>query len=63
MAGEPDLSGVLTAQMMKSASNEFDIESIHTLSLTRMDLHDISAISKLKELSLQHHQVTHERRL
>ena len=45
-SGDTNNSGILTAEMLKSLSNEFDIESIHTISLTRRDLNDISVISR-----------------
>ena len=38
--------GVLTAQLLKSTSNEFDIESIHTLELTKLRLSNIAVIGK-----------------
>ena len=45
-SGDTDNAGVLTVETLKSLSNEFDIESIHTISLSRRDLNDISVISK-----------------
>ena len=46
-SGDTDNAGVLTVETLKSLSNEFDIESIHTISLSRQDLNDISVISEL----------------
>lgn len=45
------VEGRLTRQQLKSASNEFDVESIHTLNLIRRNLSDISAICKSKYAS------------
>lgn len=49
-----DLGGTnekLSRQLLKSLSNEFDPESIHTLNLSRQNLSDISVISKLNTTS------------
>ena len=42
----PIIDGVLTEQLLKSASNEFDVESIHTISLSKLGLVEISAIGE-----------------
>lgn len=42
----PIIDGVLTEQILKSASNEFDVESIHTISLSKLGLVEISAIGE-----------------
>lgn len=45
-SGEPFVSDKLTKQILKSLSNEFDIESIHTLSLNDQGFQDISVIGQ-----------------
>ena len=42
----PIIDGILTEQILKSASNEFDVESIHPISLSKLGLVEISAIGE-----------------
>ncbi|XP_067939228.1 leucine-rich repeat-containing protein 61-like isoform X2 [Watersipora subatra] len=61
MDGE-NADGVLTEQFLKSASNEFDVTSIHTISLAQQSITDISAIARcigLERLDLSHNAITY----
>ncbi|KAH9492791.1 hypothetical protein Btru_024726 [Bulinus truncatus] len=55
------LDGVITKQLLKLRSCEFDIESIHTLTLKDMNLSDLGCISEclnLENLDLSNNKLT-----
>ncbi|RUS77847.1 hypothetical protein EGW08_014399 [Elysia chlorotica] len=59
-ASEPDSDGIITRQLLKSQSGEFDVESIHTISLHSAGIHDLGSISEctsLERLDLSYNNV------
>ncbi|KAK3773004.1 hypothetical protein RRG08_036337 [Elysia crispata] len=59
-SNETDSGGIITRQLLKSHSGEFDVESIHTISLHSAGIHDLGCISEctcLERLNLSNNNV------
>ncbi|KAL8602311.1 hypothetical protein ACOMHN_022824 [Nucella lapillus] len=60
-ASQPSSDGKITKCMLKIASGEFDLESIHTLVLTKSDICDLGCLGEclgLERLNLSYNDVT-----
>ncbi|BFY97024.1 hypothetical protein BsWGS_00064 [Bradybaena similaris] len=58
--------GIITRQLLKFTSGEFDVESIHTISLTHSDISELGCIGEctgLETLDLSYNDISHLQKL